>query len=321
VSAPFLRRLEYVLFRAVESFSRMLGPAAAYEAGARLGRAGFALMRRRRRLALRNIARALPLLTPGTDPTRTARAAFEHFAGSMMEAMATTGAGAVDSVRFEQLHLARRALARGRGVVAVIAHLGNWELAGIAAARLPIPIVSVARRAHNDVIERYLRRARARTGQQVCSDRGTIHRLARLLSRNTMLIIPSDQWPKRGARVSFFGRTTLALRTPAVLALRCGAPVLPINIYRERTRPPRHCVELTPLIEPEEFREEPNPVEALSRRIARRLESFVRRHPEQWTWGHDRWKPLPPEVGPAESAAAIRYGFLSSSRIAAAAER
>lgn len=275
--------LEYALFRSVQSVSRILGPARAYRVGAAIGASGFRLLPNRRRLARENVWRALPALRRGTPIEPTAAGAFEHFSGSVMESMAT--AGRRTDVRFENLGYAYDALARGRGIVSVIAHLGNWEVAGMAAARLPIPIVSVARPVHNPVLDAYFERARARTGQRIVSNRGTIHQLTRIVAENVMLIIPCDQWPKRGVTVDFFGRPTLFLRTPAVLSLRTGAPIIPINIFRERGR---HRVVLTSPIPPV------GDAASITQRIAARLESFIREHPEQWMWMHDRWKPMPP---------------------------
>lgn len=284
-------QLEYALFRSVQSASRILGPDRAYRLGSAIGRLGFGLMPRRRRLARENVWRALPSLARGTGIEATAAGAFEHFSGSVMESMATAGRRA--DVVFENLEIAAEALARGRGIVSVIAHLGNWEVAGMAAARLPIPIVSVARPVHNSVLDAYFERARALTGQRIVSNRGTIHRLTRIVAENVMLIIPCDQWPKRGVSVEFFGRPTLFLRTPAVLALRTGAPIVPINIFRERGR---HRVVLTEPIQPA------GDVRSITRRIAARLESFIREHPDQWMWMHDRWKPEP-ETAAAYAAA------------------
>ena len=287
--------LEYALFRSVQSAARILGPDRAYRIGSMIGAAGFRILPNRRRLSRENVWRALPALRRGTGIEETAAGAFEHFSGSVMESMGS--AGRRPRVSFENLKVAADALSRGRGIVSVIAHLGNWEVAGMAAARLPIPIVSVARPVHNPVLDAYFDRARARTGQRIVGNRGTIHRLTRIVADNVMLIIPCDQWPKRGVTVEFLGRPTLFLRTPAVLALRTGAPIIPINIFREPGPRSSHRVVLTAPIVP--TGREADPVQAITQRIAARLESFIREHPEQWMWMHDRWKPVP------ESTAAL----------------
>lgn len=288
--------LEYILFRLVQSFSHILGPRRAYKAGTLVGYAGFRAMGARRRLARLNVRQAMPSLRPGTRPEEAVRASFEHFSGAVMESMASAGAvGRLireGAVAFEHLDLLDRALARGRGAVAVIAHLGNWEVAGMAATQTGYPIVSVARPLHNPVLDRYFDVARRRSGQRIVSKRGSFHQLVRALRHNRVVIIPSDQWPKRGVEVQFLGRTTLALRSPALLALRCGAPILPINVYRAGSARPVHRVEITPAIEPEDFRNHADPVQAITQQIARRLEAFVREHPGQWMWMHDRWKSI-----------------------------
>jgi KDO2-lipid IV(A) lauroyltransferase len=59
------------------------------------------------------------------------------------------------------------------------------------------------------------------------------------------------------------------------------------NIYREGGL--HHCV-LSDPIYPDAYREQPDPVKALTQAYSDRFEEFVRRHPEQWFWVHDRWK-------------------------------
>lgn len=274
-----------------------MGRRRAFAAGAWLGRLGYRIMAQRRRLARHNLWRALPHLEPGLDLEATARGCFEEFAGSLLEAMAASDAPARlmadGAVRFEGLDHATRALERGRGAVAVIGHMGNWELAGLAATQLPIPIVSVARPIHNPLLDGHFRRARARTGQRIVVNHGTIHQLVEILAAGSLVILPCDQWPKRGTPVELFGRPTLWLRTPAILALRSGAPVIPIRISREESH---HRVELTEPILPERWAGEADPAAGLTREIARRIEGFVRLQPEQWLWMHDRWKAMPGAV-------------------------
>lgn len=282
--------LEYVALRVGECASQRMGPDRAYGLGRRLGRLGHALLASRRRTAHDNLARAS--LGSRDDLACIERRAFENLCGNVMESLAVLRRPAPyldHGVTFDGLEHVHRALARGRGAIVAIAHLGNWELAGLAAARRGFPITSIVRPMHNAALDRFFVAARERTGQKTLTNRGSLCRMIRALRENRLLIVPCDQWPKSGVRVTFLGRPTISTRTPATLALRTGAPVLPVDLYRAGSE---HRVTVHPPIEPESRRASADPVAAITQEVCRTLEGFIRAHPDQWLWMHDRWKPL-----------------------------
>lgn len=291
--------MEYVALRIGESVSQRLGPDRAYDVGRSVGRLGHALLASRRRTARDNLARAS--IGSHDDLVRIERGAFENLCGNVMESLAVLRRPAPtldEDVAFGDLSRVHEALARGRGAIVAMAHLGNWELAGLAAARRGLPITSIVRPMRNAALDRFFVDARERTGQRTLANRGSLCRMLAALRENRILVVPCDQWPKSGVRVSFLGRPTLSTRTPATLSLRTGAPILPVNLFREgRT----HRVEVSDPIVPDAYRAAADAVAAITQDVCRVLEGFIRAHPEQWLWMHDRWKPLAATEGPADA--------------------
>ncbi|HYE97372.1 MAG TPA: lysophospholipid acyltransferase family protein, partial [Planctomycetota bacterium] len=191
-------------------------------------------------------------------------------------------------VRLERFHVVDQVWKENKGVIVAIGHLGNWELVGLAVNLAGYPLHSLARPVENPWVDRYLHRFRTSTGQEIISKYNALGSMVATLKRKGLLVIQVDQDARHnGVYVKFFDRPAATHRSPAVLALKYGSPIIVADIYREGGL--HHCVISDP-IRPEDYADEPDPVKALTQEITRVFEGCVRRHPEQWFWVHDRWK-------------------------------
>ena len=176
----------------------------------------------------------------------------------------------------------------GRGCLVVVGHQGNWEMIGVACTLAGYPIHSLMRPIDNPWIDAYLRRFRTLTGQKMIPRDRALGEMIRVLQRKKFLIVQVDQDAREsGVYVNFFGRPASTHRAAATLALKYNAPIVMANMYREGAI--NHCVISDPFY-PDAFRDQPDPVKAITQALSDRLEEFVRQHPEQWFWIHDRWK-------------------------------
>ncbi len=191
-------------------------------------------------------------------------------------------------VRLERFDLIEGALREGRGVIAVIAHQASWELVGLGVALAGYPLNSLARPVENPWIEDYLARFRTQTGQRIIPKYHALGEMVRALRRNEILVVQVDQDARHfGVFVDFFGRPASTHRSPAILSLKYGIPIAPVNIYRENGL--CYCV-IGDLIRPADFRDRQDPIRDLTQAYTARMEEFIRMHPDQWFWVHDRWK-------------------------------
>jgi Kdo2-lipid IVA lauroyltransferase/acyltransferase len=97
---------------------------------------------------------------------------------------------------------------------------------------------------------------------------------------------------RSGVFVDFFGRPASTTGAPAMLALRFGAPLLPSWSQRIGDGFRYHITVEKPLIPPETGDRETD-VRILTQQMNSRVEAWVREVPEQWLWGHRRWKSRP----------------------------
>ncbi len=185
-------------------------------------------------------------------------------------------------------------MAKGRGVILMTGHLGNWEIGAAGFTTRGVPFDAVAKPMENSLFGRALAEARRRVGMGVIDVLDAPRGVLRSLRRGRAVAILADQnTPTGDLFVPFFGRPASAARGPALFALRSGAPMMLAVPLRD----PGPKATYTVTVEPIEF--EPTgdrdaDVVRLTEAHTRALEAAIRRAPEQYFWLHRRWKRRPP---------------------------
>ena len=135
-------------------------------------------------------------------------------------------------------------------------------------------------------------RFRRRSGAELIIKRQAVREVLQALRRQRMVGILLDQNATReeGVFVPFFGVLASTSKGLAVLALRTGAPVVPVVLRRDPDG--RHCVDVGAPIPPPPDRD----VATYTARFNQVLEATIRRAPEQWLWMHARWRTRPREA-------------------------
>jgi KDO2-lipid IV(A) lauroyltransferase len=262
--------------------------------GRRLGDLGYALLGRRRRLALDNLTHALPALTPAAR-RRVARRSFQHLGMVFTESCFVLHrplAQAAAQIEIEGTrHL--RAVIEGHGRALVLtAHLGNWELLTLAPALTGYPLSVVARALDSSTLDAWADRLRRTAGVEVIDKRNALRPVLAALRRGRLVGVLLDQNTSRreGVFVPFFGRLASTSKAMAVLALRTKTPVIPA--FARRLAPGRHRITIHPAF-PLPLAGDEEAVRMLTARCTEAVEAAVRATPEQWLWAHDRWRTRP----------------------------
>ena len=245
-----------------------------------------------RPIAFDNIAKAQPPVCAPDEISTLVRRMYEHIALSILEMCRTPRILARRElqkyVSVEETHIFDRVLARGRGAIVVVAHLGNWEVGGVALCLAGYRLNSLARPVQNRFLNRYLNHFRSLTGQNIIPRDGALQTMRKILKGNGILVIQADLDAREsGIFPTFFGRQASTTRSPALLALRYDIPIIPIEVFRG---PRRIVLRLHDPIDPEPYRRREDAVLALTQTFTDFLETLIRRHPEQWFWLHRRWK-------------------------------
>lgn len=254
--------------------------------GRLLGAIWFEVLPIRRRVALENVGRAFPEL-PRRQRRLIAARAYQHVATAVLE-LAWLGPrhhrDLERAVRVEGLEEYRRVRAEGRGVVAVTAHLGNWDILACSQALAGVPLSVVTKELSAQGLNRLWMERRRSAGVALVPARGSALAILRALRRGDVVGLIVDQRTpadEGGALVPFFGRPAWTTLAPHVLAARTGAAVL--SVWSTRRRDGTHLVQIGP-----EIALAATP-EATMTAINELVERWIRWHPEQWLWHHRRW--------------------------------
>ena len=191
------------------------------------------------------------------------------------------------SHRFDEL------LAEGRGVILVGGHFGNWELGGLAIRLLRgYPLTVVGRPEPSPIVDEFRRRMRDGLGietLQIGRMLETALQIRRALGENGVVAMLLDRHLGRDRiEVTFFGRPTLFLRSPAMIAYLSGAPMLPsFMIRRPDGRFAGVCGES---IRPDMSLSPDESVLAMTQAFAAELERRISEHPHLWYQFYPYWR-------------------------------
>ncbi len=292
-------RLEYALGRTLLFLARRLPRSRWPALGAFLGELAYRLLPRRRKITLENLRRAFG--KTGPDPEKTAREAFRALGMSVMEFLSSMDQNRDDllrKVRVDGFDHFERALEKGRGVIFLASHYGNWELLSLIHSARGYPSHIVARPLDNPWLSEMITRQRERFGSTVISSKGTSS-LRQILSalhqkKTVAFLIDQNVVGDRGVYVDFFGRPAYTHKVLGLVASKTEAPVIPVFIDREpggwqrvTYREPLRLIKT---------RDRQRDLRIHTQIMAHSLEQEIRASPEQWLWMHDRWKKQPPET-------------------------
>lgn len=168
------------------------------------------------------------------------------------------------------------------------AHLGNWELLPMMAARVGLPLAGIYRAANNPLVDRLLRRLRGKDAAVLFPKGGPGARAALAHLRNGgRLALLVDQKMNDGIAVSFFGAPAMTAPALAQLALRYDCPVFPARIERLKGAHFRLIVE--PRLMLRDSGDRHGDILAAMTDVNRTLERWIAARPADWLWLHRRW--------------------------------
>ena len=233
-----------------------------------------------------NLALARPDLTPDevetlvrAVPDNAGRSLAETYSGDEFTARIADA----DPMEGPGLPDLEEAVAAHRPVILAAAHFGNYDAMRAAMAARGWPVGALYRPMNNEAFNRhYIPALSAISEPMFPRSRAGLAGMLRFLKGGGMLALGFDQYDRHAPELRFFDLPSRTVLTPAELALRNGALILPVAGIRQPDglgfrvwvgAPVPHTT-------PREM------MQALNDE----LESLIRRHMDQWFWIHRRWK-------------------------------
>lgn len=186
----------------------------------------------------------------------------------------------------------RRVLRGGKGALVLLAHAGNWELLSAVSPMVGVPVNVIYRPLDFKPLDLFFQYMRSRFGAKLVSTRRSAREVLSALGRGEAVGVLMDQnvdWYE-GVFADFFGRRAATNKGFALLALKTGAPVVPMFVIRGKDG---FRVEIWPEVPLIKTGDKTKDIELNTQRYNDVIERFVRRYPEQWFWVHQRWKTRP----------------------------
>lgn len=193
---------------------------------------------------------------------------------------------------------------RGRGIIAMTAHFGNWDLLALSAGFNGFPVNLITKLMRSKAITELWMKWRARGGVNPIFKKEARREIISLLKNNKLVafVLDQDTKPKEGGIfVEFFGIEASTLSAPALLSEKRDIPVVPVFMVRESRS--KHHAFVEPPIEPESVGDHQQNLVHNTRRYLEVLERYIRKYPEQWLWIHRRWRRRPPGAAPVYTGA------------------
>lgn len=293
--------IEYAAARTILGCLRILPRKVAIWFGISAGRLAFHLLRKLRRVGVRNLELAFPEKRED-ERVNILKAAFRNL-GRIMAVVSQFGDLTPDNLSdlieynpdpdFALDY--EKTKTDGRGRIILGAHVGNWELQAFSYPVFFEPLSFLARRMDNPLIEEMILKIRTRLGNRQIDKTNSASPILRTLRGGGTVGVLADvnSHPKEGVFVPFFGIPACTASGIAMLALRANAVIVPMfAIWDERKD--KYFIYHDKIIEPVDTGDRKLDIEATTALCVSATERVIRSYPEQWIWIHRRWKTRPP---------------------------
>jgi len=282
--------MQYTLLKILSRVVCLLPYSFVLVLGKLMGKLYYHIAARQRKRAVDQMQESLHISAQEAD--RIARSLFIKLGQTFLEVMYMPSLNQETIKRYvtiENLQYMNDALAEGRGVVLLTAHIGNWEWLGASLAMAGLPLTTVIKRQPNDQHTQILNEYREMVGIEVFA-RGTTELVgaAKALKRGKILGFLADQdGGSNGLFVEFLGKMASTPMGPAVFAKRFKAPVVPVFIVRHPSG--GHKVIMHPPLYYQDTGNEEQDLYKITEKMTKIIEDTIKEYPDEWIWFQKRW--------------------------------
>ncbi|MCG8471106.1 MAG: lysophospholipid acyltransferase family protein [Desulfobacterales bacterium] len=252
--------------------------------------------KRHRNVALTNLTHAFGEEKSAEEIDTLARDTFYHTVLTLFEMGQSTHWAketVKDRFRYYGMHHAYKAHAKGKGVLFVMAHMGNWEFLAPAIVASGLQPAAVYRPLDFAPMDAYIKDMREKFGCRMYPTKRAIEGILHELGQGNVVGLLVDQNAtkrRQGVFVDFFGRKASAHKGIAQLALTTGVPVVSFFVVRENGKFRAEFGPEIPVVNTGDLEAD---LVTNTQNFNRVIERIVRRFPAQWFWVHRRWKTRP----------------------------
>jgi len=264
------------------------------KAGEMLGLLLFLTWGSRRRIAIKNLQAAMSrgAIKLTGSPERIIKDNFKNIGKSVSEIVKIFygfDKKILNRVHLEGVENLDAAESKGKGVLFLTGHCGNWELMAIFMSTKLKEIAVVARPINNPYLNSLIEKVRRKYGNSVIYKKGALKSIIQTLRNNGYIGILMDQAviAEEGYIIDFLGSGAWTTKMPALIARKTGAAGIPVFIHRTDGK---HIIKLYPEIELSKSDDRETAVIEDTKSFSKYVEKYIQEHPSEWLWMHRRWK-------------------------------
>ncbi|MCM8797353.1 MAG: lysophospholipid acyltransferase family protein [Candidatus Omnitrophica bacterium] len=185
------------------------------------------------------------------------------------------------NIRIENRHYLNEVFNKGKGVVLLTAHIGNWELGGAVISLLGYPIWAVALPHKYEKVNSFFNAQRQSKGVRVIHLNRAVKESLSIFKKNQAVALVGDRdFTEDGAVLPFFGKPTVFPKGAAAFSLRTGAPILPGFMLRNEDDTFTLRIEQPILFNPSgDGRKDTIEIIKIYLKI---FEKYITKYPDQW---------------------------------------
>ncbi len=260
---------------------------------------GYKTAKKYRRIVRQNLNYAFDNSMSDTEIDKITRYSFKNLLYNFMHLMEIRHlskeeiAGRITVVNKKEVERIHK---EGRAVIYVTPHYSAWELGGIGLALHVETIAPVYKKLKNRVYEKWLLDARARFGNTNLEKTNVVKPLIRLIKQGKAsgILIDTNINEREGVMVKFMGKPLRMTSTPAYLARKFNAAIVPVHIRTDDEE--KYTIVIADEIKVDRTDNEQDDIQKATQKQADWLSSIIRKEPKFWFWLHRRWKNDKPEI-------------------------
>ena len=203
----------------------------------------------------------------------------------------------IGNVSFEGEDIVNELISRGKKIIFVTGHYGNWELVSQSLAiKFDLQLVIVGRKLDSETMDNILKRNRERFNIEMVYKRGATKGCINALnhSKAVGMLIDQSLPEKQGIKVNFFGKAVSHTTLASILARRYETVLVPVFMHTDDYR--AYQLTIYPGIPFQKSDNTQADILKMTQAQADIMEKVIRKDPKQWFWMHKRWKVYYPEL-------------------------
>lgn len=283
--------LSCILFKAASFFTFLLPLNMSLFLGRRLGDLIYFFDARHRAVAYANIKKAVIINNDFRMSAKITRKTYQAFGQNLIE---ISFIPRIDKrylekyIHIENRHFVDEAFKRGKGVIFLIVHEGNWELSNIICANLGFPFILFVRDQGFPRLNNLLNIYRLKQGAKLIHKQGGLRELIEVLKNNQSIGMTTDQGGKKGEIVKFLGKSASMSTGAMKLALKYDCSIIPV--FYTRVKGPHTKVILDQVFTVTKSGDAQKDLRDNLQRLTNIYEKYIQQYPYEYLWTYKIWK-------------------------------